>query len=206
MLRLLGRPNSINVQKVMWCCAELDVAVDRVDVGGPFGGNDTPEYLAKNPTGLIPTLEDGDLTIWESNSIVRHLAATRGAAPWWPDDAAGRALANQWMDFYLTSVHPPMTQIFLGLVRQSAEERDAATIERARERVAGYWRLVDGQLSGRPYLGGEAPCIGDIPLGCAAYRWYALDVERPDLPNLEAWAGRLAARPAYRQHVMLPLT
>ncbi len=205
MLRILGRPNSINVQKVMWLAAELGLEVERVDVGGPFGGNDTPEYLARNPTGLIPTLEDGDLVLWESNSIVRHIAEAHGGPPWWPDGGA-RAHANQWMDFYLTSLHPPMTRIFVGLVRQSPQQRDDAAIEAARQDAAGYWTMVDAHLAERAYLTGDQPTAGDIPLGCAAYRWHTLDIERPDLANLAAWYGRLNGRPAYREHVMLPLT
>ena len=205
MLKVLGRPNSINVQKVMWLIAELGLEVERRDVGGPFGGNDTPTYLADNPTGLIPTLKDGDLTLWESGSIVRHLAETYGGTDWWPDGAA-RAHANQWMDFYLTSVHPPMTTIFWGLVRQTAAERDDAKIARALETAGRYWTMVDAHLATRMYLTGDALTAGDIPLGCAAYRWHGMDIERPDLPNLAAWYERLNSRPAYRQHVMLPLT
>ena len=124
MLKILGRPTSINVQKVMWCAAELGIEVNRVDIGGPHGGNDTPEYLAKNPNGLVPTLEDGDFVLWESNAIVRYLAETQGQAPWFPAEANGRALASQWMDWYLTIMHPPMMVIFLTLIRTAPEDRD----------------------------------------------------------------------------------
>lgn len=206
MLRVLGRANSINVQKVMWCSGELGLEVERIDVGGAFGGNDQPDYLAKNPTGLVPTLEDGDLVLWESHTIVRYLCEAYGGAPWQPADIATRYHAQQWMDFYIAQIHAQMTVIFWGLIRTPPEKRDMAAIEAAIGKAARWWTLVDKQLEGRDYLTGDAPTVGDIPLGCAAYRWHEMQIERPDLKNLRAWYERLAERPAYRQHVMLPLT
>ena len=206
MVRVLGRANSINVQKVMWLAAEIGLAVDRIDLGGAFGGNDRPDYLAKNPTGRIPTLEDGDFVLWESNSIVRYLAETYGTAPWLPADTAARHHASQWMDWYLASVHAPMTVMFQQLIRTAPEDRDREAVAQAVNQAAGLWRLVDGHLASRPYLTGDDISMGDIPLGCAAYRWHTLDVERPDLANLRAWYDRLNGRPAFRQNVMLPLT
>jgi glutathione S-transferase len=178
MLKLLGRSSSINVQKVMWFTAELGLEIDRVDVGGKFGGNDTPEYLAKNPNGLIPTLEDGDCVVWESNTIVRYLAENYGQAPWFPVDAQGRAVANQWM-----------------------EEAFDQAVEKATE----CWILLDKHLGESDYLTGADPTMGDIPAGCSVNRWYTMDVKRPPLTNLEAWHERLKARPAYQEHVMVPL-
>lgn len=206
MLRVLGRANSINVQKVMWCAGELGLDVERIDVGGAFGGNDQPDYLAKNPTGLVPTLEDHGFVLWESNTIVRYLCETYGEAPWRPADVAGRYHAQQWMDFYLSQIHAQMTVIFWGLIRTPPEKRDMAAIEAARDKAAKWWALVDGQLAGHNYITGDDPTFGDIPLGCAAYRWHELDIARPDLKNLRAYYDRLAERPAFRDNVMLPLT
>lgn len=211
MLKVLGRANSINVQKVMWCCGELGVEVERTDIGGPFGGNDQPAYLKLNPNGKIPTLVDGDLVLWESNAIVRHIAATRGAGtpgadPWFPDAAARRAHANQWMDWYLTTLHLPMRVIFQSLIRTAPGERDRNGVADAVVEAAKAWAIVDAHLAAQPYLTGDTPTMGDIPAGASAYRWFTLDIERPDLSNLEAWYARLKARPAYREHVMLPLT
>ncbi len=178
-MRILGRKTSINVQKVMWLVAELELEVERVDIGGPFGGNDTPEYLAKNPNGLVPTLEDGDFILWESHSIVRYLSEKYGRAPWSPEDATGRAAASQWMDWYLTKMHPHMTVIFWALIRTAPEGRD--------------------------YLTGSEPTIADIPVGCSAARWFTMEVERPALPRLEAWYERIKDRPGYQDHVIMPL-
>lgn len=206
MLKVLGRANSINVQKVMWCCGELGLKVDRVDIGGPFGGNDQPAYLAKNPTGLIPTLEDGDFVLWESNSIVRYIAEAYGAPPWYPADRRHRALCSQWMDWYLAALHPSMTIIFRQLIRTEPAKQDGTAIEAARRQAARQWEMLDAHLADRPYLTGDEPTMGDIPAGVAVYRWYALDIERPETPNVHGWYDRLSGRPAYRQHVMMPLT
>ena len=152
MLKILGRATSINVQKVMWCAAELGIEVDRVDIGGPHGGNDTPEYLGKNPNGLVPTLEDDDFVLWESNSIVRYLAETRGQAHWFPAEATGRALVSQWMDWYLTRLHPPMTVIFWGQVRTAPEDRD----HEAEAEAAGQAGAASARLLVPPGHGGQA--------------------------------------------------
>ncbi len=206
MLKVLGRPNSVNVQKVMWLCGELGLEVDRVDVGGPFGGNDQPGYLARNPTGLIPTLEDGDFVLWESNTIVRYIAEAYGDDQWFPADRGRRAHASQWMDWYIASVHAPMTVLFRQLIRTSPEDQDAGAIEKARRQAANLWGILDGHLAGQDYLTGDQPAMGDIPAGAAVYRWFTMDIDRPEAPNLRAWYNRLNARPPYREHVMLPLT
>lgn len=206
MLKILGRANSINVQKVMWCCGELGVTVDRQDIGGPFGGNNEPAYLKMNPTGRIPTLVDGEFVLWESNSIVRYFAETHGADPWFPTDEKQRAHANQWMDWYLTTLHPPMTLIFQNLIRTPPGDRDMTALAQAEAQAAEKWAIIDTHLADRPYLTGDEPTMGDIPSGAAAYRWYTMDVKRPKLANLEAWYNRLNSRPAYKANVMLPLT
>ena len=205
MLRVLGRKTSINVQKVMWLTGELGLDVERVDIGGPFGGNDTPEYLAKNPNGLVPTLEDGDFVLWESHAICRYLAETYATPPWTPADATGRALASQWMDWYLTKLHPPMTAIFLALIRTAPEDRDKDAVNQAVEQAAELWTRLDAQLAKADFVTGNEPTIADIPIGCSVNRWYALEVDRPSLANLEAWHACLKDRAAYQEHVIMPL-
>ncbi len=206
MLKVLGRASSINVQKVMWCCAELELAVERVDIGGPFGGNRDPDYLEKNPNGLVPTLEDGDFVLWESNSIMRYIAETYGGEAWFPTDGQRRALANQWMDWSLSAMHPPMTAIYRALVRTTPEDRDTEALGAARDKAAGLMAILDSRLAANAYVAGDQPSMADIALGGYPYRWYTLPLERPPLKNLEAWYGRLQERAAYRDHVMLPLT
>lgn len=206
MIKVLGRNNSVNVQKVMWIAKELGLEVEREDIGGAFGGNDSQEYLAMNPNGRIPTLIDGDEVIWESNTIVRYLAEKAGKHPWYPESLAARGRANQWMDFYLTNMHPPMTVIFWQLIRTAPGKRDMAAFEKAVSEASTFWKIVDNALADRPYLAGDAPDMGDVPLGCSAYRWCTMDFDKPDLPNVSAYFERLSSREAYQTNVMLPLT
>ncbi|MEM9630399.1 MAG: glutathione S-transferase family protein [Pseudomonadota bacterium] len=206
MLKVLGRANSVNVQKVMWCAAELDLKVERLDIGGAFGGNNTSEYLSRNPNGRIPTLLDGDFVLWESNTIVRYLCEKHGASPWLPVDLENRAQASQWMDWYIAELHPPMTTLFWQLIRTSPEDRDAAAIDKAIENCSRLWTVLDNHLASHTYVLGTDISMADIPVGCSAYRWHNMDFPRPDLPALKEWWTRLADRPLYKQNVMLPLT
>ena len=206
MLQVLGRANSVNVQKVMWCLAELEQTAERRDVGGSFGGNDQPAYLAQNPNGKVPTLIDGDYVLWESNAIVRYLCDHYGTATWYPDTAQKRGHASQWMDWYLTELHPSMTTLFWQLIRTPPAKRDQAAIDGAITKCSKAWAMLDQHLGANTYILGDEISMADIPLGCAAYRWHVLDFDRPELPALKAWWTQLSGRPAYRQHVMLPLT
>jgi glutathione S-transferase len=206
VLEIWGRNNSTNVQKVLWCCDELGIPYRRYDVGGPFGGNREPEYLARNPTGLIPTISDDGLTLWESNTIVRYLSAKYGADSLWPEDPGTRALADKWMDYQLGTIWPAFRAGFLGLTRTPPEERDPAAIQNSLERTAEAWTIVDEHLKDHEYVAGSSFTMGDIPLGPTAYRWLNIDIDRPPMPNLEAWHTRLCSRPAYQANVMVPFT
>ncbi|NQW00442.1 MAG: glutathione S-transferase family protein [Rhodospirillales bacterium] len=206
MIQILGRPNSVNVQKVMWSAAEIGISVDRHDIGGAFGGNDTADYLSKNPNGRVPTLVDGDFILWESNAIVRYLSEAHGASPWFPDSLEERALCNQWMDWYISTLHPSMTVIFWQLIRTPDKDRDYAGLAAAIEEAGLFWAMLDKHLANHAFVVGDDLTMGDVPLGCAAYRWHSMEIARPDLPNLKRWWQSLAARDAYKQHVMLPLT
>lgn len=206
MLTIWGRRNSINVQKVMWAVGELGLAHRRIDAGGAFGGLDGEDYRRLNPNRRVPTLQDGDFTLWESNAIVRYLAEAYGTAPFFPGELRERALAGQWMDWMTTTILPPLTTAFWGLIRTPPERRDVAAIERALAACAEAFALLDRQLEGRAYLLGEALTMGDLPVGCATYRWYAMPIERPRLPALAAYHDRLAARPAFAEQVMVPLS
>lgn len=206
MIKVLGRANSVNVQKVMWCAAELGVDVERTDIGGAFGGNDTDEFLAMNPNGSIPVLIDGDLVLWESNAIVRYLCDQYGKDSWQLSSARNVGLAGQWMDWYLTTMHAPMTVLFWQLIRTEATKRDLAQINAAIAEATKHWEILDRHLATRDFIMGTSLSMADIPLGSSAYRWHALNFDRPDLPNVKAWSDRLIERKAYRQNVMIPLT
>ncbi len=206
MLNIWGRANSINVQKVLWCCVELDVPFHRIDLGGPFGGNRESEYLRMNPNGLVPTVSDGDLVLWESNAIVRYVAASYGAGTLYPDDPAERAAADKWMDWQLGTLWVDFRPAFIGLVRTPPEERDHAAIEASLAKTAEAWAMLDRHLAGGKYVTGPDLGMADIPLGATIHRWFSLDIERETLPNVEAWYARLRERPAYAAYVALPLS
>lgn len=206
MLRIWGRANSTNVQKVLWCCGELGIEFQRLEAGGAFGVVDTPDYARLNPNRLVPTIADDGLILWESNAIVRYLAAKHGAGTLYPDDVRRRALADRWMDWQATTVSPPLIFAYKGLIRTPAAARDTAAIDRAVAGLAQSWRIFDAWLAESAYAAGDAFTMGDIPLGCMAYRWFTLELARPDLANLWAWYDRLTARPAFREYVMLPLS
>jgi glutathione S-transferase len=206
MRRIWGRNNSINVQKVMWAVGELGLEHERIDAGGAFGVLDTPAYGRLNPNRRVPTVEDGDVVVWESNACVRYLAARYGAGTLWPEDAGRRARADMWMAWQASSLLPDMTVVFWGLIRTPEAERDHAKIEAAAKRLGTTWRILDEHLASRRFVAGDPLTIGDIPVGAGCYRYFELPIERPRLPNLEAWYGRLKERAPYREHVMLPLT
>lgn len=206
MIQVLGRPNSVNVQKVTWCLAELGIEAERKDVGGQFGGNDTAAYLSQNPNGSIPTLIDGAYVLWESNAIVRYLCDQYRTGTWYPENAQQRGLASQWMDWYQTALHRPMTTLFWQLIRTDAAHRDQALITAAITECAEFWAILDRHLEQNHFVLGDEISMADIPLGCAAYRWHSMNFERPDLPALRAWWDTISERSAYRNHVMLPLT
>jgi glutathione S-transferase len=203
MLKVWGRATSSNVQKVMWVIGELGLDHERVDVGASYGGLDTEAYGKLNPNRLVPTLEDDDVVIWESNAIVRYLAAKYDAGGLWPEDPGERAVADQWMDWMPTTLLGNFVAVFFGLVRIPPEHRDMASIGKAVERLNRNYQFLDRQLEGRAFIAGDRLTMGDIPIGMTLYRYYDMPLERPSLPSVEAWYARLQERPAYREHVMV---
>lgn len=206
MIRLWGRATSINVQKVMWLMAELGIEHERLDRGGPFGGLDDPEIRKRSPIGRIPVINDGAVDLFESNAICRYIAATYGAGSWWPDSPASRAAADQWMEWFTTTMYQDFITVFLQLVRVAAAERDQALVTACKQRTAAALTRFEMFLGDKPFVCGDQPTVGDLPVGAALYRYYALDYERPDLPRLAAYYERLKRRPAYATHVMLPIS
>ena len=206
MMKIWGRTNSINVQKVLWCCAELGLEYQRIDAGMAFGVNDTPEYKALNPNGLVPTMDDDGFVLWESHAIVRYLARKHGTGKLWPEDPRAAADADRWMEWYSTTLWLNLRPIFHNLVRTPPEKRNMTEVEDARKRLAANFGILDKQLVGRDYLASPGFTVADIPMGVAAYRWFNLPLERPAMENVERWYTRLCGRPAFKQHCMLPLT
>ena len=206
MVTVWGRNNSVNVQKAVWALDEAGVPFERLDAGGEYGRLDTAAYGALNPNRRVPTLVDGDTVVWESNAIVRYVAAKWGDGTLWPADPARRAHADMWMDWIQTTVMAPLIPVFWGLVRTPPERRDMALIAEKAAECGGIFRILDAALAGRDFIAGEAFTMGDIPAGAVAWRYLELPIERPDLPAIAAWMDRLKQRPAFATHIMLPLT
>lgn len=159
-----------------------------------------------NPNGLVPTIVDEDLPLWESNTIVRYLCARHGGGTLWPEDAALRALSDKWMDYQLGTLWTAFRTGYLGLTRTPPEQRDPDAIEASLKSTVEVLSILDGHLAQTDYVAGEGLTMGDVALGSTVYRWLNIDIERPDLPNLRAWHALLVDRPAYQKSVMVPFT
>lgn len=200
MLKIWGRNTSANVQKAMWAIGELGLAYERLDVGGPFGKNNEPAYLAMNPNGLVPTLEEDGFVLWESNAIVRYLAGKYGPGGLEPSDLHERARAGSWMDWQLTVALPAITPVFWGMIRTPPEKRDHAAIDTGKVKTVRAMKMVDAQLTKTAYIAGGMFSMGDISVGTVAYRFRRL---MPDekLEHLERWFAAIEQRPAFKEHV-----
>jgi glutathione S-transferase len=205
MLKVWGRNNSSNVQKVMWCIGELGLAHERIDAGRQFGVVNEPHYRAMNPNGRIPTVEDGGVVLWESNAICRHLARKHGRLM--PVSLADQGRVDMWMDWQQTETGPAFGPVFMGLVRTEADKRDHAAIEAGKKATVAVMTVLDAALGEHIYVVGNTFSVADIPLGVLAYRYYALIPEAPRLANLDRWYGLIKQRPAFCKHVSdVPMT
>ena len=197
----------MNVQKVMWAVAELGLAHERIDAGGPFGKTDTPEYGALNPNRLVPVIDDNGFTLWESSAVVRYIANAYGRGTLAPVDTQQFAKADQWMDWMQTTIYPDIIGgVFGSLVRVAAANRDTAAVEAAAKRAGEKLAILDAQLAGKAFILGDQLSMADIAVGAVLYRYNTMPIARPALPNVEAYYQRLSARKPYQDHVMIDWT
>ncbi len=206
-IEVLGRRNSANVQKVMWTLGELGLTYQRRDVAGSFGLPAGYEKL--NPNPVVPTIRDGDLTLWESNACVRYLAHTYGnqadATPGlWPANNHVLALADQWMEFSRSDFSIHFFNVFLNKIRLPAAKAKPALVESGVAGCAKVYAQLDAHLANHAYLAGDEFSMGDIPVGTFTYRYMEMDIDRPSLPNVERWYKTLRQREAYAKHVAIP--
>jgi glutathione S-transferase len=207
-LTIWGRANSVNVQKVLWCLHELDLAYNRIDAGMQFGKNNEAAYLAMNPNGRVPTLVDGDFVLWESNSVMRYLCmAYGGHSPIYPQDPQARAAVDRWLDWTLSTLQPVDRPVFWALVRTPPEKRDMVQIQKDADAEAVQWRIIDARLATGRFIEGDAFTIADIALGAFARRWFGVEgITKPKLENLERWFAQIAARPGFVRFIAPPMT
>ena len=206
MLTIWGRLSSVNVQKVVWCADELGLDYERHDAGGKFGVNNTPEYLAKNPNAVVPTIEEDGFVLYESNAIVRYLAGRDREARLWPKDLRERADADRWMEWQSTMYTPAMTPIFWQLIRTPEDQRDAKAIEASRAKCERFTAILDAHLARNEWLAAGRFTAAEIVVGCAVHRWLELPVEHEECPNVRRWYQALKARPASHQVTLQPLS
>lgn len=209
MMRLWGRKSSINVQKVLWCLAELGLEegkdFERIDAGLHFGINRTPEFLALNPNGLVPTLEDGDLVLWESNTILRYLVRQYDRSKRFPADIKNQYQSEKWMDWQLGTMWPPLRVAFLGLTRTPEADRNYELIKSSYQEADALLALLDQTLEKQAYCAGEQFSVGDIPLALCVSRWILLPQTFPEkigprsqLNNIDAWMKRIELETKYK--------
>ncbi|QKJ85136.1 glutathione S-transferase family protein [Paramixta manurensis] len=205
MLTVWGRKTSSNVQSLMWGIGELQLPFERYDVGGKYGGNDTPDFLAMNPNGLVPVLKDDNgPALFETNAILRYLGQRYGSEIFWPRDLTARTEVDIWAEWAKINVSLNFTApIFWQLVRVAEKDRHPEAIHAAIVRLTGFLNIAEQRLSQHDFLVGNQLTLADIPFGSLLYRYFDLDMERADLPALYAYYQRLTQRPAYREHVML---
>jgi len=206
MLRIWGRITSVNVQKVVWTADELGLAYERLEAGGAYGVVATPEYRRMNPNSLVPVIEDDGFVLWESNAIVRYLAAKHAPGTLWPDDLRRRADVDRWMDWQATTFTPSMRDAFWQLVRTPAEKRDASAVEASRAAGERAAAILEAHLAGREFVAGERFTPGDIVMGVAAHRWLRLPLPREPRPEMERWYASMKARPGAAQVLSTPLS
>lgn len=202
MLRILGKASSINVRKVLWTCAEIDLPFHREDWGSGFQPTQTAEFLALNPNAMVPVIQDGDLTLWESNTIIRYLANRYGqAAGIYPADAVARARVDQWIDWQASDLNRSWSYAFMALVRQSAAHQDEQALNASLGEWSRHMQILDQQLAKTgAYVADKAFSLADIPIGLSVNRWFETPFEHPHLPAVADYYARLSEREGYRLH------
>jgi glutathione S-transferase len=201
MITILGKASSINVRKVLWACAELNLPFEREDWGNGFRSTDAPEFLGMNPNGLVPVIRDGDFVLWESNTIIRYLASQYGGAWLYPADPRDRARVDQWIDWQASDLNKSWSYVFMALVRNSPAHQDAAQIKASAGTWLTFMTVLDRQLAKTgSYVAGDKFTLADIPVGLSVHRWFATPLAHPGLPAVRAYYDLLSRREGYREY------
>lgn len=203
VFRVLGRPSSINVRKVIWTAAETGVAFVNEAEWGATRGTTGDDYVTLNPNARVPVLVGPEGVLWESNPICRYLAAYAGRTDLLPATPFARAEVEKWMDWQANELNPAWRVAFLALVRRRPDQLDDLT---AIARSADQWNqlmliLEDRLTRTGAYVTGPDFTVADIVLGLSLQRWLLTPITRPATPALLAYRARMQARPAARQWI-----
>ncbi|MGF1627196.1 MAG: glutathione S-transferase family protein [Alphaproteobacteria bacterium] len=193
-MKLLGRSTSGNVQKVVLLLEELGADYTREDFGKQFNNTASEFYLGMNPTGKVPTLVDGEVAVWESNTILRYIAAKVGS-PLYPTDLAARSHVDRWMDWLLATLYD------LHLAGFKATRANEPISEETAKGLGEALSLLEAQLEKTDYIAGDQMTIADLALAPIVHRCLNFHVDLPDLPALRAWHADLAARPSFKKAI-----
>ena len=204
MLELWGRETSSNVQCVRWALLELGVPFIRHDVGGEFGGLDSPDFRALTPVGKIPVIVDDGLPVFESAAILRYLGARYGTDTFWPEDLETRTRVDVLAEWAKRDIADAFIgPVFWQVVRTPKARHDPALIRAGVDMFETGLAIAEAQLSRHDWLAGAHMTPGDLHLGHVLYRYYDIDIERREFPALRAYYDRLTRRPAYAEAVMI---
>ncbi len=198
-----GRPEAVNVQKVLWCLEELGLDYTRIDAGGRFGGLDTPDFLAMNPWGRVPVIRHDDFILWESNAILRYLCRTFKQGPFASLTDKAYYQADQWVDWLATALYyPAFRQYYLYQTKIPAAEKDASKLAAYREEALGPLRFLNDQLATRDYVVSQQFSIADLLAGVYVERWMRLDSEASSLTHIARYFERLSQREPYKKTIL----
>ena len=198
MLQILGKVTSINVRKVLWTCAELQLPFQQEDWGSGFRPTETAEFLALNPNAMVPVIRDDDFVLWESNTIIRYLASRYGGAHLYPTEPQARARIDQWIDWQSAELNRAWSYAFLALVRKSPAHQDAEAIKASSENWARHIAIVNRQLETTgAFIAGRDFSLADIPIGLSLNRWFSTPLVHPNFPSVADYFERLSERPGF---------
>lgn len=199
MLTILGKTTSINVRKVLWTCAELGLPFQQEDWGIGFQPTSSPEFLALNPNGMVPVIKDGDVVLWESNTICRYLAGKHQRFDLLPQDYAARAGVEKWMDWQVSDLNNSWRYAFMSIARQHPDYTDQAQVNASITQWNRMMSVLENQLARTgAYVTGEQFTLADVVLGLSVNRWYmTVQDHRPELAAVQRYYQLLSQRPAY---------
>ena len=206
MIKLWGRPNAYNVQKVMWALDELKIEYEQIDIGSHSGDLETTSFRQLNPHSTIPVIADGEDTIWQSNTIIRYLFAEYGSNAYTPTTPIQQSYVERWMDWELATLQPDVIGLFWCFYRTPEVDRDATKIEFHREHCTNHFRQLDRQLETQLYLAGDNFSMADICCATSLYRYFEMGIGVDKPKNLMRWYDSVTNRPAYRKNIMVSFT
>jgi glutathione S-transferase len=206
MLTVWGRKSSSNVQALMWCIGELNLPFERIDAGFTYEVVDTDEYLAMNPNGTVPTIQDdSNPPLWETGAILRYLASEYAPESFWPANNLSRAEVDRWSEWSKVNIALNFTgPIFWRVARTPLSRRDPEAIRRALKVLDKYLAIADKQLSRFEYIAADHLTLADMQFGHCLYRYFDIDIDRKDWRQLRRYYNMLAERPAFKEHIVTP--